>query len=430
MIEQIREEELSARIGLNKDRLTTGDKYQLDALLRSIGSYSWKGDMEGRALLAFMSHYKIDGSIIPCMNELYEVFEEKTCGRLYFVENADLNGLVSEQQLAGHSWLLRGLCEHYECFGDELSLRAVKAVFEGLYLPLKDKIAGYPIERNKSEEGGVSGSHGVLVDGWVLSTDTGTFFMSIDGLSHAYAVTGDERIKDFLDRMLCVFNKIDKVGLRMQTHCTLTAARGMLRLYGLTGDNTYLEGAKAVYDIYVDSGMTYTYENINWWGRHDSWTEPCAIVDSLMVALELYKITGEEHYRQMAARIFANGFATLQRDNGGAGTDTVVTSEGESVLVAKMYEAWFCCTMRLAEGLWYVQKNRELLYCESFGTPKKDARGVYMDGDIVYACVSGEAEKYVEKTVCVDGIKLSPIVKYYKLPKEAIMQSKQQIIFK
>ena len=114
MIEQIREEELSARIGLNKDRLTTGDKYQLDALLRSIGSYSWKGDMEGRALLAFMSHYKIDGSIIPCMNELYEVFEEKTCGRLYFVENADLNGLVSEQQLAGHSWLLRGLCKHYE----------------------------------------------------------------------------------------------------------------------------------------------------------------------------------------------------------------------------------------------------------------------------------------------------------------------------
>ncbi len=144
--------------------------------------------------------------------------------------------------------------------------------------------------------------------------------MSIDGLSHAYRLLGDPAIKELLDEMINVYLGIDKAALRVQTHCTLTAARGMMRLYDLTRDAAYLNGAKSIYALYVyGNGMTATYQNVNWWGRNDTWTEPCAIVDSLMLALQLYLAEGKEEYRKMAARIYHNGLATAQRPNGGAG---------------------------------------------------------------------------------------------------------------
>ena len=39
--------------------------------------------------------------------------------------------------------------------------------------------------------------------------------------------------------------------------------------------------------------MTATYENYNWFGNghKETWTEPCAVVDSLILALELYRLT-------------------------------------------------------------------------------------------------------------------------------------------
>jgi len=180
--------------------------------------------------------------------------------------------------------------------------------------------------------------------------------------------------------------------------------------------------------------MTYTYQNLNWWGRPDTWTEPCAIIDSLMLSLELYKATCKPEYRTIAARIWHNGFATLQRANGGAGTDTVVTKESPwNALAAQMYEAPFCCTMRLAEGLWYIRENSDLLWAETTGEVTKQENGVYADGDILYAEVTGGAEAYadaaVDAVVTANGRKLMPIVKYYRVPDEVMKVSKQKILF-
>ena len=126
--------------------------------------------------------------------------------------------------------------------------------------------------------------------------------------------------------------------------------------------------------------------------------------------------------------VFHNGLATAQRPNGGAETDSVVLDGVEDTLYAKMYEAFFCCTMRLAEGLWYVHKNRDLLYAETTGAVVKHGR-TYMDGDLLYAEVSGGAEAYEEKTVHIDGHILSPLVKYYRLTDEIVRESKQKILF-
>ena len=428
MIKRISEEELNERIALNYKRLADSPYYQIGEVFAP-GNYDWPADKEGRALLSFVSHYKISGKKIPCMDEMMkklpEYLNEKGyMGKIY-------GDVIAEQQLSGHSWLLRGLCEYYEQFSSDYALGIIKGITDNLFLPTKGRYFAYPIDRTKKDEGDVSGNEIGYFDNWLLSSDVGCAFMSIDGLSHVYKITKSEAVKQLLDEMIDAYLAIDKISLRVQTHCTLTAARGMMRTYSVTSDGRYLDGAKQIYDLYVHGGgMTYTYQNLNWWGRPDSWTEPCAIVDSLMLATELYKATGEEAYRNTAARIYHNGFSTLQRENGGAGTERVVTAESPwDSLVVYSYEAYFCCTMRLAEGLWYINENKELLCAQTAGTVRKNENGVYFDGDIIYALPDEALLPYAEQTVSVDGMQLSPIVKYYRVPKEIIESSKQKILF-
>lgn len=428
MKKEICNDELLERIEKNYQRLCE-PYYQIQEVF-SDTSYDWQGDKEGRALLAFVCHYAIHGKKIPCMEQLIEALLEKTNRFFFFGHEAE--EIIDEQQLSGHSWYLRGLLEYYEQFGDERVLTYAKSTVENLYLPISGRVSTYPIEREKkSDEGDVSGNVSGIQNGWKLSTDIGCAFMSLDGLTHYYAVTKDKRVLDLVQEMQEIFDGIDKVQLQAQTHCCLTAARGFLRMYEYTSENAYLESARKVADLYVESGMTDTYQNYNWWGKGNTWTEPCAIVDSLMVMTELYKITHEEMYRTLAARIWHNGFATLQVGNGGAGTNTTVNAT-EPILHTLMYEAYFCCSMRLAEGLRYAWDNQKLLWAAE-GTVKKDEKNRYIAGDILYAEVSCDAEfeRYIDRTkeVECDGVRLQPLVKYYNLPREVTDSLRQRVVF-
>ncbi len=421
-------EELALRIDLNFSRLMDDPYYQIGQIFSPDG-YEWYGDKEGRALLAFVSHYKISKNKIPCMDQMMQEMKSHLNRHLFFGPLA--GEIIHEQQLSGHSWLLRGLCEYYEQFKDDFSLDLIRHVCRHLYLPTKGRYRTYPIDRPAKKEGGVSGKSVAILNNWKLSSDIGCAFMSIDGLSHAFAVTNDSEIKELVDEMILVYRGIDKYALRAQTHCTLTAARGMMRMYRLTNERSYLDAAKEIYVLYTaGKGMTYTYQNVNWWGRNDTWTEPCAIVDSLMLACDLYLTEGKEEYRRTAARIYHNGLATAQRANGGAGTDTVVTSEegGTSLLQSKKYEAYFCCTMRLSEGLWYIQEHQDLLFAETTGAVTHLENGTYADGDLLYAEIL-DGDPYISAPITVDGIKLHPILKYYRIHKEDMEKISQKIIF-
>lgn len=428
MKKYINEKELKTRISLNFKRLADSAYYQIGEVFAP-DTYDWPADKEGRALLSFVSHYKISGEKIPCMEQMLEKLPSKLNEKGYL--GIAHIGVIAEQQLSGHSWLLRGLCEYYEQFLDGSALDIIKSITENLFLPTKGRYSTYPVDRSQKDEGGVSGNEIGYCDNWILSSDIGCAFMSVDGLSHVYKITKNEAVKELLDEMIDIYLSIDKMGLRVQTHCTLTAARGMMRMYSVTAEEKYINGAKEIYDLYVNGGgMTYTYQNLNWWGRPDSWTEPCAVVDSLMLALELHKAIGDENYRKTAARIYHNGFATLQRDNGGAGTDTLVTDDSSwDCLKARTYEAAFCCTMRLSEGLWYINENKALLYAEIFGNVTKNTNGIYMDGDIIYSLPDESLLPYAEEIIQVDGIKLAPIIKYYLVPKEIIESAQQKILF-
>ena len=357
-------------VQLNFQRLNEMD-YSLEKLFQK-ESYEWPGDWEGRALLAFTCHYEINGSLIPHLHAFVSALAEKTNGKGYFGKEFD-GVTVDEQQLSGHNWYLRSLLKYARLFGGETATRLAKQTVENLYLPMLDWYDRYPLDRG-GENGDVSGN--ILGErcGWKLSSDVGCAFMCVDGLAQYYVSTGDARVKSFLDKAIDFFVSIDLLKYHFQTHTTLTCLRGIFALYQATGDEKYLQIVKEKFQFYLQYGMTLTYENFNWFGRENTWTEPCAVVDSFILATELYKCIKETQYKTLARRIWFNGLQFCLRPNGGAGPNTCVTANAP-VLKVSLYEAPFCCTMRYAEGLLEYAKNKTLFGWNAQAAPTTDEFG-------------------------------------------------------
>ena len=288
---------------------------------------------------------------------------------------------------------------------------------EHLYLGTAEACKAYPTHA-RDEKGGVSGELLESTDQWILSSDVGCAFVGLDGLTDAYALTKDSALKTLVDIMIEKFISIDVCALRFQTHATLTATRGILRMYETTGDTRYLESAKKIYALYLEKGMTANYENFNWFGREETWTEPCAIVDSFIVAIKLLKATRESKYLTLARRIWLNGLNFCFRNNGGAGTNSCV-KEGQPILKILMDEAYFCCTMRYAEGLRYAKENFELLFKDyAEDELRQDERGRYFKGDRMYC-----------KEVKDGKVRLKPIPRAYQYPLEKAKKLQLQVLF-
>ena len=372
-------------IELNFKRLNDAP-YALENLFQS-EDYDWPGDWEGRALLAFLCHYEINKQTVPHLFDFFEKIPEKTNQYHYFGKPFD--GIIAdEQQLSGHNWYLRGLLKYYDIFSCDKARDYAESVVENLYLPIADWYTHYPLERS-SIGGDVSGSVTGVIDGWKLSSDIGCAFMCVDGLAHYFKVTHDKRVYDLLDGIITLFDSIDLLKYKLQTHTTLTCLRGILLLYKTTKKRKYLEIVKNKFAFYQNYGMTLTYENFNWFGREDTWTEPCAVVDSFILATQLYHLTSEDEYLTLARRIWFNGLQFCQRDNGGAGPNTCVTKE-QNVLRISMYEAPFCCTMRYAEGLLEYCNNARLFTYDLSKDVEVDELGREFIDDVLIASLNGK----------------------------------------
>ena len=342
-------------IELNRNRLSA-EPYTIDTVFRP-AEYDWPGDWEGRALLAFCCHYEMTGDIIPCMHEMMSDIKSHLNEKLYFGKVYD-GETVDEQQLSGNSWFLRGLMKYANLFDSREAEEIAKCVFENLYYPALGHFSHYPLTPRRCGE--VAGT--IIADGddgWRLSSDVGCGIMSSDGVSAYYKYTHDERAKEWVDAILAVYAGADKIKSGFQTHSTLSSCRAALRMFEVTGEPHFFDIVKDTLDMYVGNCMTLTYENYNWLNNPNTWTEPCAVVDSFMLAARLYQITSDEKYLALARRIWFNGLSFCQRSNGGAGPNTCVTVN-QPVLRVSMYEAPFCCTMRYAEGLLEYTRNKEL----------------------------------------------------------------------
>ncbi|MBQ8952710.1 MAG: glycoside hydrolase family 127 protein, partial [Clostridia bacterium] len=341
--------ELAYRIGRNMSRLEDPYFTPEDIFADQTLNNGWPGDREGRAMLADTLLSRLTGRESAHLARFYRLMPLNELG----YRGPVLAPRADEQQLSGHNWLVRALLEMYDWRGDERARAMAQAIVEGLYLPLRGKYRLYPVDLSQRVVGGGFGGtqDGLTHQVWITSTDIGCAFMSLDCLSQYYALFRDERVLDLLREMLEVFSGIDLAGLKMQTHATLSALRGALRLYRVTGEEHLLSLALRVFDTYRRQGMSDAYMNYNWFDRPE-WTERCAMVDSLMAALELFDVTGETEYLTFAHRAFYTGLGHAQRANGGFGCDTCVGAPQTGDLLAqRTYEAYWCCSMRGAEGL-------------------------------------------------------------------------------
>lgn len=345
--------ELLNRIKLNRKRM--GDEiYSYPGCFSQSGG--WPGDFEGRCILSLVSLFKAfngykeeQESILNQLKLIISHLKEYINLDGYFGEIIS-NDFLDEQQLSGNSWYLRGLIEYYDIAKDEEILSLIKIITKNFIYKIGRFFTHYPINK-RDDNGGVGGNTtALIVDGWKESTDVGCAFILVDGISKLYELTLDIKVKEILEVLIEKFMNIDVIGLKCQTHATLSCTRGILTLYRISKETKYLNYAVTIFNKYLSHGMTKDYSNINWFDRSDTWTEPCCIVDSFIVSKELYEFTKEEKYLILTSRIYLNAFKTLQRGNGGAGCNSCLFDNINTTKVY-LYEAYFCCTMRLGEGL-------------------------------------------------------------------------------
>ena len=335
-------------------------RYRADYIFTA-DKLAWYGDWEGRTVLALVRLYEATKREPAFLEQIIDAFEEHLNEKGYLGEILP-EGEFSEQQFAGHNWLLSGLIEYYLITENKYVHKIIDNIIANLYLKAKTHYYEYPIYRDeKDDKGGFSGETNSKKGCWQLSTDIGCAFICMDALSKACLEMNRQDLLPLLTEMYDVFSKIDFIGLQMQTHATLSATRGIIRLYKITGEEKYLTTAVRIFDLYTKEGMTENYANINWFGR-PSWTEPCTIVDSPICAVELYKLTGAEIYLEWFHKIYLNAIGYAQRPNGGFGLDVCAGYGSNFIRPVRenMSIAYWCCTMRGGDGLSYYAENQIL----------------------------------------------------------------------
>lgn len=343
--------ELSYRILKNYARLE-GKEYRPGRIYHM--GKRWPGDWEGRTRLAWVLLSRISKRKPAYLEDVDAQLDQYLNDRHYFSKILP-EGMADEQQISGHNWFLRSLLEEYLWTGSEEAAQRARKLVENLYLPLRGMYEKYPFRPDDRNRNGKASGHieGEAENGWYLSTDIGCAFMPLDGLGQYFQIFGDERVGELLNEMTASIKRIDMAACSMQTHAALSAARGVLRYYQCCRRPELLTYVVNLFELYMESGMTENYANYNWFCKPD-WTEPCAIVDSYLLAVELFKETRDYKYVSISNRILYNALCHAQRENGGFGCDKCAGSPQTPDILAvypQCYEAFWCCSMRGGEGL-------------------------------------------------------------------------------
>lgn len=348
--------DLNNRLKLCLSRMSQSD-YSSEFVFKPL-SYDWPGDFEGRTLLAMecLKEYygNESGNFIGCLNGL----DEHLNAEGYFGNIVDAKN-INEQQLAGNSWYLRFLCERYHSTKDEDILNKIKNVVYNFFLKLECSIKNYPVNVDGSDGSNyAAGRIFEKVDEWNLSSDSGCIYISLDGLSHAYSILKDDRLDRLIKWMCTAFISTDFSKKNFQGHAFLSGLRGMTRYYTLSGDKDVYQGAKNMFDYYLDTSLNFVYESYGVVNKPLG-SEGCAVVDQTMLCSQFYKLTGDVRYLDFYRKMYVNAIRTTQRSNGGMGCNVAV---GDGVhdfarSVPEFAEATWCCTMRGCEGITDFTKN-------------------------------------------------------------------------
>ena len=346
--------ELGRRTQQNWDRLHH-PAYRVPGIFANEMIEQWPGDWVGRTLLGVILLSRSTGRDASDAAQIVQEMPKYLNKEGYFGQVIDPNALNEQQLGDSHSWVIRALYEYSSWTGDENAREMFGGIIHNMAVPMRDWWASYPITSDvrTSGKGGVNGNLQWHSGRWLLSSDVGNEFMFLDGLTQAWQLDRSPELKEAVDRGIERFLKMDVLAVKAQTHATLTASRALLRMYGLTGDSDLLRAVEQRYGLYRRVAMTENYENYNWFARPQTWTEPCAVIDSFIVAMQLWQFTGRQKYLEDAHLIWFNGVGRGQRATGGFGCNTCAGVGGPFLSMAN-YEAYFCCTMRGGEGHSYA----------------------------------------------------------------------------
>jgi hypothetical protein len=358
--------DLAVRSGLNFARLE-GDWYRPEEVFKA-DSHGWPGDWEGRVVLALTLLEQSTHRSSAYLDDILRQIPEHLNERGYFGVILP-PGQFDEQHFGGHSWMIRALAEYYGYMRKPETLALLRRMVDGFVMPARGSFQKYPIDPVTRFD---------QQDVWILSklqtktlhhaetSDAGCVFIMIDGASAAYEQDPRPELREAVDEMIDRFMQMDLEALHIQTHATLSATRGILRMYELTGETRYLDMAVARYGLYRAAAWTETYGNYNWFGA-PRWTEPCAIVDSYIVAVTLWKHLRDPSYLNDAHLIYYNALSHSHRVNGSLGSDRCSGArdiEDTLYLAPINYETYWCCTMRGGEGFsraiehcWFIDGN-------------------------------------------------------------------------
>lgn len=345
--------DLRRRAALNFARLHDAP-FRFDAMIHANTAAEAPGDWIGRAMLGL--------SVLGQLLQTEPHYLEEMMARLPSALNARgyigpirAAGTADENQVGGHNGLLRGLCEYYLWKRDPRALAVIRSVVTNLMLPTRGLYAAYPDEKLAKLADGKPIGLTVKNDGvWVgLSTDIGTVFFTLDALTQVYSIDPSPELRALIETMIARYARLDVRKIGAQTHSTLSTLRGIFRWWEEVDPRPELLAlVRDRYQLYRAHAETEHYANYNWFGRPE-WTEACGVVDSFLLAVQLWRATAESNYLRTAHRIYFNALCYAQRPNGGFGCDLCVGADGRVHLAPhpKIFEAPWCCSMRGAEGL-------------------------------------------------------------------------------
>ena len=143
--------EMGARTLLLAGRLTDA-MYRPGAIFTG-DQNGWPGDWEGRTILAQTLISRVSGAESPYLRANVEALAGNLNEKGYLKAILP-EGEFDEQQLSGHGWLIRGLCEYSEYANDEEALHMALRIAEGLFLPAAGRFDDYPTRPEERSGGG------------------------------------------------------------------------------------------------------------------------------------------------------------------------------------------------------------------------------------------------------------------------------------
>jgi hypothetical protein len=344
--------ELYRRLHLNFDRLERNE-YSVEAVVnRDYTQDQWPGDYVGRVVLALSSLALATRREPKYLREIIRRLPDQFNTKGYLGQ-IQPSGYIDEQQLSGHGWLISGLCRYAEWSGESEVLSWVQTIIKNLGLSQRRRYLCYPrVPDQRNETGRESGNRiDKAINGWLCSTDIGCAYIFLEGLVCAYQYFPSPELELLIDEVGETFLSLNLLEISAQTHATLTASRNLLKYIQMNPRRaSWHEKIEGIYELYRREAMTENYANYNWFTRPETWTEPCAVVDSLILAFELWQATGKVAYLDDVHHIYFNAICYGQKTHGGFGCDTCSGFKNEYI-TASCWDVTWCCNMRGACGL-------------------------------------------------------------------------------